>query len=481
MDQEQASPPKVIISYSWTSEEHKQWVRELAERLSSDGVDVTLDVWEVKEGHDLYVYMERMVTDSEISKVLIVCDEKYTQKANERKGGVGAESLIISPEIYAKADQDKFIPVVTQFDEEGQAYLPAFLKGRVFVDMSNDEKAAKNYETLLRNIFNRPLYKRPLLGTAPSYILNEESVLSKTRYKLLAVREAILGNKSNSKGIIIDYLRSYVAALEDFKFATDEYHEPFRETVLSSIHNFLPYRDEFIEFIILVSLHVDNPEIYESIFSFFEELLQFKDPPPGLGGYDHIRDNYRFILRELFLYLIAALIKNGKYSVADMFMSREYFLSSGARADAGQYYFKFSRYCTDAYSIEADGHTGRTGTTAKLLRERATNKEITFNLLMQSDLVLFLRSLLHRTGPDDWFWIPKTLVHAEYHGAFDLFARAESRRHFESLKVLLKIDNKEELVSSFEEAVREGIFGELRLKSATIRRLINLDNLDTRP
>ncbi len=171
MSQEPVTPPKVIISYSWTSEEHKQRVRELAERLSSDGVDVTLDVWEVKEGHDLYVYMERMVTDPEISKVLIVCDREYTKKANERKGGVGAESLIISPEIYARTDQNKFIPVVTQFDEEGQAYLPAFLKGRVFVDMSNDEKAAKNYEALLRNIFNRPLYKKPPLGTVPSYII----------------------------------------------------------------------------------------------------------------------------------------------------------------------------------------------------------------------------------------------------------------------------------------------------------------------
>lgn len=481
MSQEQVKPPKVIVSYSWSSEEHKQWVRELAERLRSDGVDVTLDVWEVKEGHDLYVYMERMVTDQEFSKVLIVCDKEYTEKANERKGGVGAESLIISPEVYAKTDQEKFIPIVTQFGEGGHAHLPVFLKGRVFVDMSSDEKTARNYETLLRNIFNRPLHKKPPVGTPPSYILDEESVPSKTRYKLLAVREAILGNKSNSKGIITDYLRSYVAALEDFKFTTDEYHEPFRDAVVSSIHNFLPYRDEFAEFILLVSLHADDPEVYELIFGFFEDLLRFKDPPAGIGGYDHIRDNFRFILRELFLYLVAALIRNSKYDVADMFMSREYFFSSGRRSDAGQHYVKFSHFCTDAYSIEAEGHSGRTDMTAKLLRERATNKEVTFNLLMQADLVLFLRSLLHRTGPDDWFWIPKSLVHAEYHGAFDLFARAESRRRFESLKVLLKIEGRQELVSSFDRAVNEGIFGELRLKSATVRRLINLDNLDTRP
>jgi hypothetical protein len=347
--------------------------------------------------------------------------------------------------------------------------------------MSTDEKAARNYEALLRNIFNKPLYKKPSIGTPPSYILDEESVPSKTRYKLLAVREAISGNKSNTKGIITDYLRSYITALEDFKFTTDEYHEPFRDAVVSSIHKFLPYRDEFVEFVLLVSLHVDDPETYELIFGFFEDLLRFKDPPAGIGGFDHIRDNFRFLLRELFLYLIAALIRNGKYGVADMFMSREYFFSSGRRSDAGPHYVKFSHFCTDAYSIEADGYSGRTGMTAKLLRDRATNKDLTFNLLMQADLVLFLRSLLHRIGPDDWFWIPKSLVHAEYHGAFDLFARAESRRHFESLKVLLNIEGKPELVDSFERAVSEGIFGDLHLKSTVIRRLINLDNLDTRP
>lgn len=35
---------KVFISYSWQPQEHKQRVIELAERLSSDGIHVILDV-----------------------------------------------------------------------------------------------------------------------------------------------------------------------------------------------------------------------------------------------------------------------------------------------------------------------------------------------------------------------------------------------------------------------------------------------------
>ncbi len=44
--------PKVFISYSWTSPKHEEWVLELVKRLVSDGVDVVIDKWYLKEGHD---------------------------------------------------------------------------------------------------------------------------------------------------------------------------------------------------------------------------------------------------------------------------------------------------------------------------------------------------------------------------------------------------------------------------------------------
>ena len=42
---------KVFISYSWHPEENKIRVEQLARRLMSDGVDVTLDVWSQKRGY----------------------------------------------------------------------------------------------------------------------------------------------------------------------------------------------------------------------------------------------------------------------------------------------------------------------------------------------------------------------------------------------------------------------------------------------
>lgn len=167
--------PKVFISYSWTNDAHINKVVELAQRLMNDGVDVVLDKWELKEGQDKYAFMERSVTEATITKVLMICDKAYAEKADARQGGVGDETTVISPEIYAKATETKYIPVIFERDENGQEYLPAYLKSRIYFDLSNDEIFEDEYELLLRNLYNKPEHSKPKLGKMPEY-LNEEAV-----------------------------------------------------------------------------------------------------------------------------------------------------------------------------------------------------------------------------------------------------------------------------------------------------------------
>ena len=120
--------PRVFISYSWTSEEYKQKVYDLACQLRNDGVEVVLDEWDLNVGNDIYAFMERSVTDDSIDRVLILCDKIYTEKANSRKGGVGDETAIITPELYGKVAQDRFIPIIMERDEvTGKGYMHAYL------------------------------------------------------------------------------------------------------------------------------------------------------------------------------------------------------------------------------------------------------------------------------------------------------------------------------------------------------------------
>lgn len=64
--------PKLLISYSWSNPDHEKMILDLAIDLRQSGVDVILDKWDLKEGHDAYVFMEQMVSDPTINKVELI-------------------------------------------------------------------------------------------------------------------------------------------------------------------------------------------------------------------------------------------------------------------------------------------------------------------------------------------------------------------------------------------------------------------------
>lgn len=145
--------PRAFISYSWDSEPHKAWTRELSARLRGDGVDVKLDQWELVPGDQLTEFMERAVRDSEY--VLIICTHKYKEKSERRVGGVGYEGDIMSAEVYIGRNQRKFIPVLREAPWERAA--PTWLSGKYYVDLSGTPYSQSQYDDLLTT----------LLGTRP--------------------------------------------------------------------------------------------------------------------------------------------------------------------------------------------------------------------------------------------------------------------------------------------------------------------------
>jgi len=151
MGSPEQKPTKAFMSYAWTTLKHEEWVINLASRLREDGVDVILDKWDLKQGQNTFAFMERMVTSSDIDKVLIICDKGYRDKADSRSGGVGTETHLITPEVYGNVEQEKFIPIIAEKDEQGSAFLPAYIKGLMYVDLSSPERFESGYEDLLRN------------------------------------------------------------------------------------------------------------------------------------------------------------------------------------------------------------------------------------------------------------------------------------------------------------------------------------------
>lgn len=64
--------PKVFISYSWHPKENQIRVEQLAERLFSDGVHCVIDIYDFRDGQDKNKFMEQMVNDPTIKKVLLI-------------------------------------------------------------------------------------------------------------------------------------------------------------------------------------------------------------------------------------------------------------------------------------------------------------------------------------------------------------------------------------------------------------------------
>ncbi len=154
--------PKVFVSYSHDSQEHKRWVLDLATRLRNTGIDATIDQWELKPGDDLSHFIETHLAQSDY--ILMVCTDRYVEKANAGIGGVGYEKMIITSDLINNIDSNKVIPIIRQ---QGTRNVPTFLKTKLFIDFSHNDEFEFNYDELVRTLHNAPLYVKPEIGNKP--------------------------------------------------------------------------------------------------------------------------------------------------------------------------------------------------------------------------------------------------------------------------------------------------------------------------
>lgn len=321
--------PHIFISYSWTTEDFQTRVKELAERLMHDGVDVRLDIWDLKDGQDKYAFMEQCVTDPEIDRVLIICDKGYAEKADHRQGGVGDETTIISPEIYRNAKQEKFIPVIMERDEAGEPYVPAYLKSRMYKDLSG-EHFEDGYESLLRTIFEQPSVRKPEIGKPPAWLTEQES---STLYPLKeAERHVSLAQLEKKKTAAAqDFMDAYIDALKPFfrqKYQNDQEY-------LDDFAAMKEYRNVFLDFLKEISGMEHMGEYLADVFErMYNELYCIQTFIPGARGcgYDEF-DIFRLHIWELFICTVTYLLHIDAYSEINELLVHTYFLKTSPLTD----------------------------------------------------------------------------------------------------------------------------------------------------
>lgn len=162
------SIPKAFVSYSHDSQDHKKWVLDFATRLRNNGVDAILDQWDLKPGDDLPSFMEQGLVTAD--RVLMICTDKYVDKANSGAGGVGYEKMIVTADLLQKIDSSKVIPLIRQ---SGSHQVPTFLRSKLFLDFSRPDQFEFSFDELIRALHSAPLYEKPAIANNPFTLVSE--------------------------------------------------------------------------------------------------------------------------------------------------------------------------------------------------------------------------------------------------------------------------------------------------------------------
>ena len=454
MSNDQTSKPaRAFISYSWSSPTHEAWTLNLATRLREDGVDVILDKWDLKPGHDAYQFMESMVTDATVSKVMMICDKAYVEKANSRSGGVGTESQIISPELYGKGAQDKFSALMTDADEHGNPHIPVFYKGRIFIDFRAADKFEESYDELLRWLINRPQHIKPKLGSVPEAMLQAQPVATATQSRARRAEDAIRQASPGAAGFVHEYgdaLYSELKLLAPVQMAD----EPFDETILASVASMRPYLRQLAEIVGALTRFSEEDRVWQAVLSIYEKLgtLMFRDPEIA-SWHSHQFDAYKIIVHDAFLTLIALTLDAERFDLAQSALSKPYLVRdhNGSDRPATSDFTVFNQYVESLESRKRRLDLHRISLHADIFKEAHPSGSIpSFEALMQADFTLYLAdNVTRRTGR----WYPFSLIYASNRfSPFPVFARAESSDYLTRLAKVMGLKTVEEFKQRISDA-----------------------------
>jgi len=471
--------PKVFISYSWTSEEHQTRIKNWAEQLIADGVDVILDLFDLKEGNDKYAFMERMVTDPNVTHVLVFSDKQYSEKADARRAGVGTESQIISKNVYEKVDQSKFIPIVCEMSQDGKACLPTFLQSRIWIDFSSPESANKNWEQLIRLLYGKPQHEKPQLGKTPRYITESDSAPADPAIsKFNAFRQALLQGKPGLSNYRKDFLESCISYADGLRIRKNPDLNTLGQKILEDCGKLKKARDHITDWILLESSATPSEEFTTEILNFLERLIELKSLPPELTSYnDAWFDAHKLFAYETFLYIVAALIKNSSFRTLHEIYTSHYLRPQSER-HGDQPFEKFDVFYgySDVIQKALSGSDQRYySASAELVNRQADRSDLPFSNIIEAELLTYLMTLI----TPDTRWYPGTLNYSSYARDFPLFLRATQHKHFANLATVTGIGDADSLRAKVKESLEQKRGTPQGRLDRNLWSALNMDKLDS--
>lgn len=183
------APPKVFLSYSHDSEEHRASVRALADRLRRDGVDAQLDQYVASPDQGWPLWMQQQLRDADFT--LVVCTKSYRERfdqSDRSDGSMGVkwEGAIVTLALYeGLLHNANVIPVL--LSKESIESVPTVLRGVTRYKVDEPDQ----YEMLYARIRGMAPVTAPPVGV----LRPPRLTLSSASYEALVLPEWDLSSK----------------------------------------------------------------------------------------------------------------------------------------------------------------------------------------------------------------------------------------------------------------------------------------------
>lgn len=396
---------KVFISYSWSNEEHKQKVLDLAKSLVHSGIEVVLDVWDLKVGQDKFDFMEQMIKDSSVNRVLIISDKMYSKKADDRQGGVGTETQIITPAMYDDLGKNRFIPIIFERNEEtGEEYLPLYAKGRMYIDLSSEAAYQEGFEKLLREIYEKPDLKKPKLGKIPSFLLEEGMDTFEIERKADLIELALDKNSQRLSFAVKDYFDFFISELDKLTVKKIDEEVP-DEAAVRMIRESIPFRRSFVKVvnILVQDQQISNLFVIDFFTDFNNSIYQIERKVDSLGA-----EAIRFLLTELFILMNSIFCTFKRWDLMSSVINHKYYDENNYKEVSFITFRHPTQFIFDG-KLEKEGK--RVSLTADIMKERANERE--FMNMIEMDLFLYYVSKINPNIVEGMFssWFPLTYIY----------------------------------------------------------------------
>lgn len=275
----------------------------------------------------------------------------------------------------------------------------------------------------------------PIIGSAPTTVDLENC----------------LKNTKSVGPVYIDFLDSIYKELEGIRPDFSKYKD-IDEAILSQINNSESIIYRYVESVLLASRY-KNLDALENIYGYFGNLYKLCNIPEGFSGsyYESHFDGYRFIIYEMFVSLIAALIKYENWHIIGNILSNDIFVEQKESK-----YISYSRINMSVQSLDISRnnrlHLERASITADLYKNRFTqgnlSQLISHRRFLEADYFLFMRSICNDQDKLG-IWCPRSCVYLNYVPRF--IVKAESRTYLENLVKAAGLDDIKEFAEKFRE------------------------------